>query len=145
MFSDYFVVAELAFRSLRTSLVAIISFRYAGRQRRDGIAKAFKPVDVAPSENSAKDRFDEIAAEWGGRYPAIVKLWDGGCVEFIPFLEYDVEIPRIICTTNAIESIQARYRRLMRARGHFPNHAAALQCLYFVTGSLHRIGRGRAR
>jgi transposase-like protein len=52
------------------------SFRYAGRQHRDGIVKALKPVYTAPSETAAKDRFEEFAAEWGERYPAIVKLWE---------------------------------------------------------------------
>ena len=46
------------------------SFRYAGRQHRDGIAKALKPVYTAPSEAAAKDRFTEFKAEWGQRYPA---------------------------------------------------------------------------
>ena len=58
---------------------------------------------------------------------------------------YDVEIRRVICTTNAIESINARYRRAVRARGHFPNEAAALKCLYLVTRSLDPTGGGRAR
>lgn len=40
------------------------SFRYAGRQHRDGIVKALKPVYTAPSEKAAKDRFAEFAAEW---------------------------------------------------------------------------------
>lgn len=39
----------------------------------------------------------------------------------------------------------ARYRRAVRARGHFPNDAAALKCLYLVTRSLEPTGRGRAR
>lgn len=63
----------------------------------------------------------------------------------VPFLEYDVEIRRVICTTNAIESINARYRRAVRARGHFPNEQAALKCLYLVTRSLDPTGGGRAR
>ena len=121
------------------------SFRYAGRQHRDGIVKALKPVYTAPSEQAAKDRFAEFAAEWGGRYLAIVKLWESAWAEFVPFLEYDVEIRRVICTTNAIESINARYRRAVRARGHFPNEAAALKCLYLVTRSLDPTGGGRAR
>lgn len=54
-------------------------------------------------------------------------------------------IRRIICSTNAIESLNARYRRAVRARGHFPNDAAALKCLYLVTRSLDPTGRGRAR
>ncbi len=121
------------------------SFRYAGRQHRDAIAKALKPVYTAPSEAAAKDRFAEFAAEWGHRYPAIVRLWEAAWAEFVPFLEYDVEIRKVICTTNSIESINARYRRAVRARGHFPTEAAALKCLYLVTRSLDPTGGGRAR
>ena len=121
------------------------SFRYAGRQHRDAIVKSLRPVYTAPSEAAAKDRFVEFAAEWGGRYPAIVQLWENAWAEFVPFLEYDVEIRKVICTTNAIESINARYRRAVRARGHFPNEAAAMKCLYLVTRSLDPTGGGRAR
>jgi transposase-like protein len=54
----------------------------------------------------------------------------------VPFLDYDVEIRKIICSTNAIESLNARYRRAVRVRGHFPNEQAALKCLYLTTRSL---------
>lgn len=121
------------------------SFRYAGRQHRDEIVKALKPVYTAPSEQAAKDRFAEFTEQWGQRYPAIVQLWESSRAEFVPFLEYDVEIGRVICTTNAIESINARYRRAVRARGHFPNEAAALKRLDVVTRSLDPTGGGRAR
>jgi transposase-like protein len=57
---------------------------------------------------------------------------------------YDVEIRRVICSTNAIEAINARYRRAIRARGHFPTEQAALKCLYLVTRSLDPRGRGKA-
>jgi transposase-like protein len=121
------------------------SFRYAGRQHRDAIIRSLKPVYTAPSEAAAKDRFAEFAAEWGQRYPAIVRLWENSWAEFVPFLEYDVEVRRVISSTNAIESINARYRRAVRARGHFPNEASALKCLYMVTRSLDPTGGGRAR
>ena len=61
---------------------------------------------------------------------------------------YDVEIRRVICSTpstNAIESVNARYRRAIRARGHFPTEQAALKCLYLATRALGPTGRGRAR
>ena len=74
-----------------------------------------------------------------------VALWENAWTEFVPFLDYDVEIRKIICTTNAIESLNARYRRAVRARGHFPTEQAALKCLYLVTRSLDPTGRGRAR
>lgn len=53
----------------------------------------------------------------------------------MPFLDYDVEIRKVICSTNAIESLNARYRRAVKARGHFPTEQAALKCLYLVTRS----------
>jgi putative transposase len=56
--------------------------------------------------------------------------------EFIPFLAYDVEIRKVLCSTNAIESLNARYRRAVKARGHFPTEQAAMKCLYLVTRSL---------
>jgi putative transposase len=64
------------------------SFRYAGRQHRDAIVKGLKPVYTAPSGAAAKDRFAEFAAEWGQRYPAILRLWQTSWAEFVPFLEY---------------------------------------------------------
>lgn len=71
----------------------------------------------------------EFSTKWGRQYPAITRLWENAWSEFVPFLDYDVEIRRIICSTNAIESLNARYRRAVRARGHFPTEQAALKCL----------------
>jgi putative transposase len=78
----------------------------------------------------------EFDAKWGKQYPAISGLWENAWSEFIPFLDYNVEIRRVICSTNAIESINARYRPAVRAQGHFPNDTAALKCLYLATRSL---------
>jgi transposase-like protein len=63
----------------------------------------------------------------------------------VPFLDYDVEIRKVICSTNAIESLNPRYRRAVKTRGHFPTEQAALKCLYLVTRSLDPTGKGRAR
>jgi putative transposase len=121
------------------------TFRYASRRDWDAIGKQLRPIYTAPTAAAASDRFDEFAEAWGGQYPAVVRLWRSAWAEFIPFLDYDVEIRRIICSTNAIESLNARYRRAVRARGHFPTEQAALKCLYLVTRSLDPTGRGKAR
>ena len=65
--------------------------------------------------------------------------------EFVPFLAFDVEIRKVVCTTNAIESVNARLRRAVRARGHFPTEQAALKCLYMALMGLDPTGRGRGR
>ncbi|MFE0021478.1 IS256 family transposase [Amycolatopsis sp. NPDC059021] len=121
------------------------SFRYAGRQHWDAIAKALKPVYTAATEAAAREQFAEFTQEWGGRYPAIVRLWDNAWAEFVPFLAFDPEIRRVICSTNAIESVNARIRRAVKARGHFPNEQAALKCVYMAIMSLDPTGTGRKR
>jgi putative transposase len=121
------------------------TFRYASRRDWDQMGKDLKPVYTAPTEAAASDRFAEFAESWGSQYPAIVTLWRSAWSEFVPFLDYDVEIRRVICSTNAIESINARYRRAIKARGHFPTEQAALKCLYLVTRSLDPTGKGRAK
>jgi putative transposase len=121
------------------------TFRYASRRYWDQIAKDIRPVYTAPTEAAAKERFTEFTEIWGAQYPAITQLWENAWSEFVPFLDYDVEIRRVICSTNAVESLNARYRRAIRARGHFPTEQAALKCLYLVTRSLDPTGRGKAR
>src|SRR3954454_23067025 len=121
------------------------SFRYAGRQHYDAIAKALRPVYTAPTEAAAMERFLEFCEAWGERYPAIVRLWENAWAEFVPFLAFDVEIRKIICTTNAIESVNSRIRRAVKARGHFPNEQAALKCVYMAIMSLDPTGTGQRR
>ena len=121
------------------------SFRYAPKRDWDKIAKGLRPVYTATSEADAMERFLEFSEAWGGRYPAIIKLWDSAWAEFAPFLAFDREIRTVICTTNAIESLNARFRRSVKARGHFPTEQAALKHLYLVIISLDPTGRGRKR
>jgi putative transposase len=121
------------------------SFRYAARQDWDKISRALKPVYTAPTEDAATERFLEFSDTWGKKYPAIVKLWENAWAEFVPFLQFDTEIRRVICTTNAIESVNARIRKAVRARGHFPNEQAALKCVYMAVMSLDPTGQGRKR
>ncbi|WP_443055318.1 IS256 family transposase [Streptomyces sp. NBC_00258] len=121
------------------------SFRYAARQDWDKIAKALKPVYTAPTEDAATTRFLEFAETWGKKYPAIVRLWGSSWPEFTPFLQFDAEIRRIVCTTHSIESVNARIRKAVRSRGHFPTEQAALKCVYMAVMSLDPTGAGRKR
>ena len=121
------------------------SFRYASRKDWPAIAKDLKPIYTAATEAAALERFGEFAAVWERRYPAIVKLWENAWEEFTPFLRFDPEIRTILYTTNSIESLNARFRRAVRARGHFPNEQAALKCLFLTIISLDPTGVGRQR
>jgi putative transposase len=121
------------------------SFRYASRRDWAAIARDLKPIYTAASEAEALERFADFSGAWEATYPAIVRLWEHAWAEFVPFLAFDREIRTVIATTNAIESLNARFRRSVKARGHFPNEQAALKHLYLTVVSLDPTGRGRRR
>jgi putative transposase len=132
---------------VQTCIIHLIrgSFRYASRKYWDELSRDLRPIYTAPSEAAALAALDGLDEKWGARYPAMINLWRAAWTEFVPFLDYDVEIRRVICSTNAIESLNARYRRAVKARGHFPSEQAALKCLYLVTRSLDPKGTGQTR
>lgn len=132
---------------VQTCIVHLLrnSFKYASKKYWPQIARDLKPVYTAPSEAAALDAFAEFSSNWESRYPAIIRLWENAWAEFVPFLAFDIEIRKVICTTNAIESINARLRRAINARGHFPTEQAALKCLYLALMSLDPTGKGRKR
>jgi transposase-like protein len=132
---------------VQTCIIHLIrgTFRLASKKDWDALKRDVKPIYTAPSPVAARAALDELTDRWGAKYAAIIRLWENAWEEFIPFLDYDLEIRTVICSTNAIESLNARYRRAVRARGHFPTEQAALKCLYLVTRSLDPCGKGRAR
>jgi transposase-like protein len=94
---------------------------------------------------AAESARDETLDHWSKKHPAIKGLWPNAWERLIPFPDYDVEIRKVIRSTNAIESLNARFRRSIRARGHFPNEQAALRCLYLTVRSLDPTGKGQVR
>ena len=141
------VNAVFPLATVQTCIIHLIrgSFRYASRKYWDELSKDLKPIYQAPNVEAATRALDELEDKWGARYPAMIRLWRNAWSEFIPFLDYDIEIRRVICSTNAIESLNARYRRAVKARGHFPTEQAAMKCLYLVTRSLDPKGTGQTR
>lgn len=133
--------------TVQTCIIHLIrnTFRLASKKDWDALKRDVKPIYTAPNAAAARAAFEELRERWGSKYGAIVRLWENAWEEFIPFLDYDVGIRRVICSTNAIESLNARYRRAVKARGHFPTEQAALKCLYLVTRSLDPTGAGKTR
>ncbi len=118
---------------VQTCVVHLIrnSFRYASRRDWPEIAKDLKPIYTAPTEAAALDRSAEFSGKWESRYPGIVRLWENAWAEFVPFLAFEPAIREVIYTTNAIESINARIRKAVKSRGHFPTEQAAMKCVYW--------------
>jgi len=133
--------------TVQTCVIHLIrnTFRLASKRDWDAIKRDVKPIYTAVNADAARAALEELTEKWGAKYAAIIRLWNNAWEEFIPFLDYDLEIRTVLCSTNAIESLNARYRRAVKARGHFPTEQAAMKCLYLVTRSLDPTGRGGLR
>jgi putative transposase len=108
------------------------SLRYTSKKHWGRVSKELREIYTAPTAEAAQARFDEFAETWRDRYPAMIRVWEQAWANFTPFLEFPVELRSLVYTTNAIESLNARFRRAVRHRGHFPNEQAALKVLYLV-------------
>ncbi len=105
--------------------------RFATRRRKDwpAITRQMRAIYTAPTVPAAEAAFAE---DWRDRYPAMIASWENSWEEFVPFLAFPFELRKIVYTTNSIESLNARFRRAVRHRGHFPTEQAALKVLYLT-------------
>lgn len=109
------------------------SLRFASKADWQPITKQLKAMYTAPSLPAAEELFEEFADDWEAKYPAMIKSWRDTWEDFIPFLEFPTELRKIVYSTNAIESLNARFRKAAVRRGHFPTEQSALKVLYLVS------------
>jgi transposase-like protein len=108
------------------------SLRYTSKKDWGPVCRELREIYTAATVDAATARFAEFAEHWRDRYPAMIAAWERAWDDFVPFLAFPVELRQIVYTTNAIESLNARFRKAIRHRGHFPTEQAALKVLYLV-------------
>ncbi|MFT8948708.1 MAG: IS256 family transposase [Acetobacter aceti] len=100
---------------------------------RKSVATALKDIYRAVDAKAGKAALAAFTeSPWGRKYAAIVQSWERVWEEVIPFYAFPAEVRKLIYTTNAIEALNAKLRRAVRARGHFPNDDAALKLLFLA-------------
>ena len=112
------------------------SLRYASKKDWGPLTKDLRTIYTAVDEAAAEAALEEFAGRWQPRYPAIVRLWRAHWTEFVPFLAFPPAVRKVVYTTNRIESINARLRKVTRNRGQFPSEQAALKVLYLAVRNL---------
>ena len=121
--------------TLQTCIVHLIrnSLDYASWKDRKPLAAALRPIYAAASAEAAEAALDVFAAsEWGRKFPTVVAAWRRAWAQVIPFFAFPPEIRRVIYTTNAIESVNARLRKIIKTRGHFPTDDAANKLIWLA-------------
>jgi len=121
--------------TLQTCVVHLIrrSLEYASWKDRKPLAAALRPIYTAPSAEIALGRLDDLAASpLGQKFPAVVAAWRRAWPLVTPFFAFPPEVRRVIYTTNALESVNARLRKIIKTRGHFPTDEAATKLLWLA-------------
>jgi putative transposase len=121
--------------TLQTCIVHLIrnSLDFANWKDRKPLAAAIKPVYTATSAEAALAELDAFErGPWGKKFPTVVASWRRVWDKVIPFFAFPPEVRRVIYTTNAIESVNARLRKILKTRGHFPNDEAATKLIWLA-------------
>ncbi|WP_375576631.1 IS256 family transposase [Paracidovorax oryzae] len=121
--------------TLQTCIVHLIraSLDFASWKDRRGLAAALKPVYAAPTMEAALAELDAFeAGPWGQKFPTVVAAWRRAWDRVIPFFAFPPAIREVIYTTNAIESINAQLRKIIKTRGHFPSDDAATKLIWLA-------------
>jgi len=121
--------------TLQTCIVHLIrnSLDYASWKDRRGLAAAIKPIYTAASAEAAQTELDAFEqGEWGKRFPTVVGAWRRAWDRVIPFFAFPPAVRKVIYTTNAIESVNAQLRKIVKTRGHFPTDEAATKLLWLA-------------
>jgi len=121
--------------TLQTCIVHLIrhSLDFANWKERKPLAAALRAIYTAPSAESAGAALDAFErGPWGARFPTVVASWRRAWSHVIPFFAFPPEIRRVIYTTNALESVHARLRKIIKTRGHFPNDDAATKLIWLA-------------
>ena len=129
---------------VQTCIVHLVrhSLSFVTWKDRKAVMPALRAIYRAENEAAAQVRLAEFEATWGGRYPPIGQAWRRNWEHVAPFFAFPPEVRRVIYTTNAIESLHMRLRKIIKTRGSFPNDEAALKLLYLA---LRNIGKGWKR
>src|SRR5215207_2474884 len=121
--------------TLQTCIVHLIrnSLDFANWKERKPLAAALRPIYTAASAEAALAALDAVEeGAWGRRFPTVVASWRRAWPQVIPFFAFPPEVRRVIYTTNALESVHARLRKIIKTRGHFPNDEAATKLLWLA-------------
>ncbi|MCW7541145.1 IS256 family transposase [Aquabacterium sp. A7-Y] len=121
--------------TLQTCIVHLIrnSLDFASWKDRKALAAALKPIYTAASAEAAAAELDAFeAGPWGTKFPTVVAAWRRSWDRVIPFFAFAPAVRRVIYTTNAIESIHAQLRKIIKTRGHFPSDDAATKLLWLA-------------
>jgi putative transposase len=121
--------------TLQTCIVHLLrnSLDFANWKERKPLAMALRPIYTAPHAEAASAALEAFErGPWGVKFPTVVAAWRRVWTHVIPFFAFPPEVRRLIYTTNALESVHAQLRKIIKTRGHFPTDDAATKLIWLA-------------
>ena len=121
--------------TLQTCIVHLMrhSLDFANWKERKPLAAALRPIYTAASAEAAGAALDDFErGAWGTKFPTVVASWRRAWTHVIPFFAFPPAVRRILYTTNALESVHAQLRKIIKTRGHFPTDEAATKLIWLA-------------
>ena len=117
---------------VQTCVVHVVrnAMRFVSYSDRKEVTAAMREIYTAANLEGAELALKDFDAKFGEKYPGAVDIWQLAWDEFMPFLDYPVELRKIVYTTNQIESINFQLRKITKTRGHFPDRDSAMKLIY---------------
>ena len=109
------------------------TLKYVPDKDRKLFANDLKSIYQAPDETKGLDALSRVTEKWSVKYPNAMKSWEKNWDVISPIFKFSATVRKVIYTTNAIESLNATYRKLNRQRSVFPSDTALLKALYLST------------
>lgn len=128
--------------TLQTCIVHLIrhSLGYVPWKERAAMAALLRPVYTAPTVEAAEAALQALEdSPLGRRYATVAPAWRRAWPHVVPFFAFPPEVRRMVYTTNAIESLHARLRKIIKTRGHFPSDEAATKLIWLALRNIKTV------
>ncbi len=109
------------------------TLKYVANKDMRTFAKDLKTIYTSPDEKTALKQLETVTSKWEPLYPTAMNRWRDNWDAITPIFKFSKEVRTAFYTTNAIESLNASYRRLNRQRSVFTSSQALLKALYLAT------------
>ncbi len=110
------------------------SAKYVVWKEKREFLKDMKHIYTAPNRDAAEAALEDFKKKWNDKYSYAVASWYRNWDELTTFLDFPVEIRKIIYTTNLIENLNGKIRKYTRNKLSFPTDDAVKKSVYLALG-----------
>lgn len=106
--------------------------RYVVWKERKAFGQAMKEIYTAPNREAALQALKDLKTNWGEKYGYAIKSWKDNWEELTAFLDFPLEIRKIIYTTNIIENLNVKIRKYTKNKLSYPTDEAVLKSVFLA-------------